>query len=505
MAMKSIRGRLMALLLPALLLITLAAAASGYLAASRRLGGFLDAQLAESARVLLLWVLAEPRAGDEADPTSIDRELVELFAAPAGAPGDDEARPLHEPRASLAWFFERPGVVGGVSSSPVLDRAGACGQMGLTVVSSERGAWRVYTTVGGDPPATVCVGQPLSARRALIVRMLLPSLGWWLLVLPLTAAIVFYALRFGLAPLQAAVADLRGRAPGDLMPVPAHDDTRELQPLMAAMNDLLARQRRLLAQERRFSAEAAHELRTPLTTVRLRAEQALLGAERPGEGETERRALQAIVSETNRAERVLSQLLALARVDAVDAGGLRGEQVRLMPLLRELLAEQATFGMRREVQLRLLAAHETLGGRGAPLDEGRAAPLDDKGRRRPVPDAAAPEPVVTGDPILLQILLRNLVDNGLRYTPAGGHVDVAVHGGGSAPVSISVVDSGPGIAPEVLARLGEPFERGTRHDESGTGLGLTIARRIARLHGARLELANAGAAGGLRATVRFSH
>ncbi|MEM9384990.1 MAG: ATP-binding protein [Pseudomonadota bacterium] len=451
--MSSIRRRLLTLLLPALLLIAAAAAGTGYVAASNRIAAFLDTQLAESARVLLLWVLAEPRTGTEANAENIDRELAELFESVGAAAGTSQDT-LEAWSGSLAYRFARPGIIEArASRGGALDQPDACTSPGLAMIEAGDGRrWQVYTTWGGEPLATVCVGQPLAARRAIVLDTLLPSVAWWLLVVPLTGAVVWWGLRRGLAPLRDLAAELRARAPGDLSPLPEAPGALEVRPLLSAMNDLLARQRRLIDQERRFSAEAAHELRTPLATVRLRAEQAL-GAE---PGEAVRRPMSAIVAETERAERVLAQLLSLAGVDAADAGGsLPTQSVALMPLLREVLADQASLGLAREVQLQLEAGEEEPGE-------------------------------VQVDPVLLQVLLRNLVDNALRYTPAGGRVEVDVTRE-DAGVRLQVRDDGPGIDAELRRRLGQPFARGERHDQTGTGLGLTIARRIAQLHKATLD------------------
>jgi two-component system sensor histidine kinase QseC len=294
--MVSIRARLLALLLPALILVVLVVAASGYLAASQRISAFLDADLAESARVLLLWTLAEPRAGDEPDAANIRRELDELFRGVEqheGRQGNDDVdedrrsrgeQPMHPPDAAgqrmasiplLDYVITRPGLIDEVVSNTALGALPACATPGYSrATAPDGGQWFVYTASGGDPPATVCVGQRSEDRRAIVISMLLPSLRWWLLVLPLAAAVVWIGVRRGLSPLSTVTQDLQQRSSGDLAPLPG-EPPEEVKPLFDALNGLLGRQRELIEQERRFSAEAAHELRTPLTTVRLRAERAL--------------------------------------------------------------------------------------------------------------------------------------------------------------------------------------------------------------------------------------
>jgi two-component system sensor histidine kinase QseC len=515
--MVSIRARLLALLLPALILVVLVVAASGYLAASQRISAFLDADLAESARVLLLWTLAEPRAGDEPDAANIRRELDELFRGVEqheGRQGNDDVdedrrsrgeQPMHPPDAAgqrmasiplLDYVITRPGLIDEVVSNTALGALPACATPGYSrATARDGGQWFVYTASGGDPPATVCVGQRSEDRRAIVISMLLPSLRWWLLVLPLAAAVVWIGVRRGLSPLNTVTQDLQQRSSGDLAPLPG-EPPEEVKPLFDALNGLLGRQRELIEQERRFSAEAAHELRTPLTTVRLRAERALhqqqaasvaaantlsptsdVPTERPtprteAPDDTSAQALRSIIEETARAERVLAQLLALARIDAADAGGVTLEPLALLPLLREVLAEQADIALARKIDLALNVPNDS--------------------------DAVT----VLGEPVLLRLLIRNLVDNALRYSTVGGRVAVDVEIDG-ADVKLHISDNGPGISPAQRRRLCEPFQRG-RHDESGTGLGLAIARRVAASHGTRLQMRDGPDGRGLTVTVALS-
>jgi signal transduction histidine kinase len=235
--------------------------------------------------------------------------------------------------------------------------------------------------------------------------------------------------------------------------------------LIAALNALFDRLRTSLEQERRFTADAAHELRTPLAAVKTQA-QVALGAT----GEDERsRALGNVVAGTDRATRLVEQLLVLARLDPQKVLP-HGQTVDLHELARQGVAELAPAAAAKGVEVSLAA--------------GDAAP-------------------VAGDAVLLAVLLRNLLDNAVRYTPAGGEVEVSVRrttGG----VSLAVVDNGPGIPEAERGRVFERFHRVLGSGEEGSGLGLSIVRRIADLHRASVSL-DAGPGGrGLRVEVRFA-
>jgi len=267
----------------------------------------------------------------------------------------------------------------------------------------------------------------------------------------------------GLAPLIGLARSLAARGPRALEALPETGLPDEVRPLVAALNDLFARLDRALDRERAFIADAAHELRTPLTAVALQ----LQVLERVAAGPEREEALTRLKAGVQRSTRLVQQLLDLARQD--DAAVRPATRVDLAAVAREVVVEQAPHAEARGIDLGL--------------------------------DASAAS--VDGDPEGLRVALGNLVDNAIRYTPAGGKVDVRVRTEGDAAIA-EVLDTGPGIPPEERERVLDRFHRSAGAPGSGGGLGLAIVREIATRHGAAIELRDREGGPGLCARVRFA-
>jgi two-component system sensor histidine kinase QseC len=334
---------------------------------------------------------------------------------------------------------------------------------GDAVIDGKR--WRIFSRWDENRRYLVQVGERYELRDELAQSVASHLLHPLAVALPILALLIWLGVGVGLAPLGGVAREVARRAPDNLAPLDAGHAPREISPLIAALNALFDRLRTSLEQERRFTADAAHELRTPLAAVKTQA-QVALGAT----GEDERsRALGNVVAGTDRATRLVEQLLVLARLDPQKVLP-HGQTVDLHELARQGVAEIAPAAAAKGVEVSLAA--------------GNAAP-------------------VAGDAVLLAVLLRNLLDNAVRYTPAGGEVEVSVRrttGG----VSLAVVDNGPGIPEAERGRVFERFHRVLGSGEEGSGLGLSIVRRIADLHRASVSL-DAGPGGrGLRVEVRFA-
>jgi signal transduction histidine kinase len=281
--------------------------------------------------------------------------------------------------------------------------------------------------------------------------------------LPALALAIWLGVGSGLRPLRELRAQLGRRGADDLAPLDDKRAPREIEPLVAELNRLFGRIGEALQRERRLTADAAHELRTPLAVLSTQAQVARRAQDEAARNE----ALEAIVSGAERAARLIEQMLTLARLEAGQPGEQAG-RVELHELARTVLAEAAPRAVEKSIDLS--------------LEEGAPAQIQ-------------------GHAALLAILLRNLVDNAVRYTPAGGRVAVAI---ASSPNSVvlQVRDNGPGVPAAEVGRLGERFHRLAPPGESGSGLGLSIVLRIAELHRAQVRFANA-AGGGFVARVEF--
>ena len=334
---------------------------------------------------------------------------------------------------------------------------------GFKTVAARDGAWRVYTDRSTN--YLTQAAQPMEARYELAADLALKMLVPGLLAVPLLGWLLGYALRRGLQPLTDTSHEVERRSAASLEPIATQPLPRELQPLVASVNSLMAKLKTALAAQRQFTADAAHELRTPLTALRLQVQLLSQDSRRRHEAALD------IRQGLDRATHLVEQLLNLSRVEPDALPALR-ETVDLVELVKAAVAQ---FGIQAD------ARRIDLGADIAVMP----------------PNACE----VLGDTDQLRVMLNNLIDNALRYTPRGGTVDVRLHAGDDAgSVLLEVVDSGPGIAAKERERVFDRFYRvpgsqGTDGGGGGTGLGLAIVKAVADKHGARVELTDGSSTG----------
>ncbi len=304
--------------------------------------------------------------------------------------------------------------------------------------------WRVYYLQAPQGEWLVAAGQSVHEREELVWNLLASQLAPWLAVLPLLLLAMAWAVRRAMAPLRALTAELQGRGADDLRPVAADQAPQELQPMLAAMNGLFSRIGSALARERRFTADAAHELRTPLAVLRAQWDALRVAPDGAARQEAEARLGRGL----DRMDRLVTQMLALSRLEATDHLPAPAT-IAWAPLLEQLIGEVLPLADRRRMEIAV---------------EGDPAQF-----------------ALQGDAGLLAVLLRNLLDNALRYAPEGSTVLLRF-----APGALQVENGGPPLTPQALARLGERFHRDEGQAEGGSGLGLSIVHRIAALHGLRV-------------------
>ena len=344
---------------------------------------------------------------------------------------------------------------------------------GFETLSLDGEPWRLFATQGRGRGVQVYVAERMSSRADILQGMLIGLMSPLALALPLIALAVWWAVYRGLRPLGQLGRTLARRQPGDLSPValPGATPPAELLPVLQNLNDLLARIGALLDSERRFTADAAHELRTPIAAIRAQAQVALAASE-----DAERRhALQATLQGCDRASHLVQQLLTLSRLEAADATAptTAPPPVDLAALARAVVGELAPEAVARQQTLSLDAPAQLL--------------------------LSLPQP---GHDTLLRVLLRNLVDNALRYSPEGAQVQVRLNQDAQG-AELAVDDSGPGLEDAELARLGERFFRKLGTGRSGSGLGWSIVRRIAAAQGAQVQVGRSAPLGGLGVRVRW--
>jgi two-component system sensor histidine kinase TctE len=327
-----------------------------------------------------------------------------------------------------------------------------------------RVAFRWIALPGSDSAALVQVAETLGKRSRLATEIIKGVILPQFVILPVAVLLVWFALARGIAPLNELQRRIRRRDSSDLSPIDERDAPEEVSPLVRAINDLLARLDQSIGTQKHFLADAAHQLKTPLAGLRTQAELAQREID-AGQREPQalKKSLQQIAFSSQRAAHMVNQLLAMARAEDKEHAAQQAP-VNLTRLATETV---------RDFVPRALEKHIDLGYEG--------------------PEPKAPQHLmVQGHALLLRELIRNLVDNALQYTPAGGTVTVRiVEDPFGQVVVLQVEDSGPGIPPAEREQVFRPFYRALGTGVEGSGLGLAIVREIAAQHGAEVALEEA--------------
>jgi two-component system OmpR family sensor kinase len=333
---------------------------------------------------------------------------------------------------------------------------------GLQSVVYQGETWRVYGMARRG--RYVQVAQPVSVRQELAAGLALRSLLPFAVLIPALALLIWWVVGRALAPLQRVADALHQRAPDAMQALPDADLPPEIRPLVDALNALLQRLDHAMSAQRAFVADAAHELRTPLAALKLQ----LQLTERTADEAQRKLAYSKLHERLDRATHLVQQLLTLARQEPLQTQPFK--PVELRALARQVVAEHSTLAETRGVDLGV------------------------------ADDAVAL--TVPGHADSLRILLGNLVNNAIQYTPSGGRVDVNVqHRDGGA--MLSVLDTGSGIPADERARVFDRFYRREGSGVTGSGLGLAIVQNVATQHGAMVELADNPAGAGLWVRVIF--
>ena len=335
--------------------------------------------------------------------------------------------------------------------------------LGFSDVVADGTRYRVYSLQ--TPQQVIQVAQDMAIRRQMAGTLALRTVAPIALTAPLLMLAAWWAVSASLVPVARVRRQLAQRQADALTPVGEDQLPDEIRPLVRELNGLLGRVRQAFDAQTHFVADAAHELRSPLAALQLQAQALQRATDEPARD----LAVQRLMAGIARANRLVDQLLALARQQTNAAGSAPPQIVALAALVRGEVAEASATAQARGIDLGLAQA-----------DDG----------------------VLQGQPDALRMLCRNLLDNALKYTPNNGRVDVSVVSE-AGRLLLRVDDSGPGIPVAERGRVLDRFVRLPGHDATGSGLGLAIVKTIADLHGATLVLGTAPALGGLRVELGF--
>ncbi len=325
--------------------------------------------------------------------------------------------------------------------------------------------WRVYTLIDDAHQIRYQVAQRQDVRSHLIRSIALANILPELMIYPITIIIIFLTIRAALRPLDRSIQEVKSRALEHLKPIDAQQVPVEIKPLIEEFNLLLGRLDETYLREKRFTADAAHELRTPLAALKTQAEVAADAEDL----QTYKNALEKITKGVDRCARVVSQLLTLSNLRPNEPL-LDVQTIDLSKLAMDIIAEIALDAVHKHIEISFT-------------------------------ESKTPA-VIEGNATLLQVLMRNLIDNAIRYTPEGGKVMVSTQVEGKQTI-FCVEDTGPGVPEELYDRIFDRFYRQLGNTASGSGLGLSIVQQIVELHHASIKVSKPEHHSGLSVKVFF--
>lgn len=335
--------------------------------------------------------------------------------------------------------------------------------LGFSNLQANGTTYRVFSMQSKSQ--TIQVAQDMAIRRQMASTLALRTVAPIAVMAPLLMLVAWWVVSASLAPVSRVRRQVAARQADDLTEVSEGGLPDEIRPLVHELNLLFGRVRQAFGAQTSFVGDAAHELRSPLAALKLQVQ----GLQRATDDATREVAVARLTAGIDRATRLVEQLLELARQQATTATGTKLQPTDLSDIVRLALADTASTAQARQIDLGLSQA-----------DEGEIA----------------------GHAEALRILVRNLVDNAIKYTPPGGTVDLEVRRCADRLV-LTVDDSGPGIPEQDRARALDRFYRVAGTETTGSGLGLAIVKSIAELHGATLSLGLSPRLGGLQVTVGF--
>lgn len=340
------------------------------------------------------------------------------------------------------------------------------GRSGFSTKWIDGQLWHVFTSYDKDSGLRVDVAERSDFREELEGRVTQDSIIIMLITYPFLGLLIWIIVGRGLDSIKQVTSEIRQRAPSYLEPVDLEAVPTEIKPLIDELNKLFKRLREAFEREKRFAADAAHELRTPLAALRAQTQVALMAV-----NEVDMRdALGKVLIGVDRSSHVVQQLLTLSRM-VPQATIKEFEKVNVIKQAKDVIADLAPVALEKNTEIELIA-----------------------------PDSNA---VIMGYPTAIAILIRNLVDNAIRYTPYGSLVKVSIHSENNQ-VILKVIDNGPGIPQELMGRVFERFFRVLGNKSTGSGLGLGIVQQIVEIHDAQISLNTVEIGTGLEVAVVFA-
>jgi two-component system sensor histidine kinase QseC len=436
---RSVRRQLLVLLLTAVSVAWIVAASISFRDARHEVAEVLDAHLAQTASLISVQ--------RDADEDEVDTE---------------HAPVLHRYGRRVMFQVWRNGSTLGLHSQHAPNTPLSTVRDGFSDATIGGARWRVFSTWDADDRVLVQVAEQNYERDELATAVARNFVVPLAITLPMLGLVIWVAIGRATQSLTHVNQQVASRSADNLTPLDVADAPSEIGALVTSLNQLFERVQGLIEQERRFTADAAHELRTPLAGIRAQAQVALgatVDAERA-------RALDGVIVGCDRATHTVEQMLTLARL-AQDAVSFEVAPVELGAVLKGTISDLAPAVLAKGIDIELKHEQNAL---------------------------------VSGDAGLLGILFRNLIDNAIRYSPRATRVDIEINGGDDTAL-VRITDAGPGLSADQRANIGRRFYRAPGTQAPGSGLGLSIVRRVLDLHRGRMQFEAPPTGSGLRVTV----
>lgn len=360
------------------------------------------------------------------------------------------------------WTFDNRILLQSQSQSLIPLNTDMQGFQDLTINDQK---WRVFSAHNNDAEIKTILGEQYTTRNELGKKITKDDLLIMLLTFPLTGFLIWLIISRGLQSLEKVASEVANRAPSHLEPVNIKEVPDEIRPLVDELNNLFFRLKQGFEREKRFAADAAHELRTPLAALKTQAQVAL----NTDDINEKNKALQKLIASVNRSAHVVQQLLTMSRLVPESFDITQEADVNLTTVAREVLAMLATTAIEKNIELEF---------------------------------ESEDVPSIKGNATALSIMIRNLVDNAIRYCRENDKVIVKIYPD-NGHVVLEVSDTGPGIPVEFKGRVFERFFRVLGTKASGSGLGLAIVKQICDLHNAEITLENYADTTGLSFKIYF--
>lgn len=314
---------------------------------------------------------------------------------------------------------------------------------------NEQDKWRILWLLSNDNRSVIAVGQKLDYQQDILADLVYKQLIPWLITFVIVIVFVVFLIGRSFSPIKILANKIANRKPDEASTINIEGIPKEISPFVLALNKLFGRISSMITHERQFISDAAHELRTPLAALRVQTEVAQLSND---DEESRNRALNNLLIGIDRTSHLVDQLLTLSRLDSLEIKD-ELKQVRWLDIITNVAEELKPLAEQKHIQITITPQNS---------DE-----------------------TIIGQQLLLSIMVRNIINNAIRYIAENKQITITIQQN-----RIIFADNGKGVDSEILRRLGERFYRPAGQKEKGSGLGLSIVKKIAELHKISVTFAN---------------